>query len=175
MKLGALFLAALLLFLGYGVYSQLSTKPAPKRLACHEKTTTFERTYGTPQAIKTAQHLLREGAYSIAIKTQPSVYMPSQLFTWVKAPVLTQAFVSAIGTAPSVQPARVGIDCLIYENDKEDPGKKSPKSKRYAGYVVASLLLDNTLLYKIQIDFMDPKGNDIAERVACAVASIMSL
>jgi len=67
------------------------------------------------------------------------------------------------------------IDYYIYENDKEDKGKKGAKSKLYAGYVLFEFKLDNKLVYKIQTDYMDIDGKDIKERMVCAIDSFLSI
>ena len=67
------------------------------------------------------------------------------------------------------------IDYFIYENDKEDPGKKTAKSKRYAGYLVFNFRIEGEKVYRIQMDFMDLQGKDIKEKIVCVFDSVMSL
>ena len=64
---------------------------------------------------------------------------------------------------------------MVYENDKKDPGKKTPKSKKYAGYLTATFKIDNKKVYKIQTDFMSLQGEDIPQRISCIVKSVMTL
>ena len=64
---------------------------------------------------------------------------------------------------------------LIYENDKEDKGKKNNDAKSYAGYLVFEFKYNNTLVYKIQSDYMNLNGNDIEDRMNCAIKSFVSL
>jgi len=67
------------------------------------------------------------------------------------------------------------IDYYIYENDKEDKGKKNNDAKSYAGYLVFEFKYDNKLVYKIQSDYMNLDGNDIEDRMNCAMKSFTSL
>lgn len=67
------------------------------------------------------------------------------------------------------------IDYYIYENDKEDKGKKGAKSKLYAGYLVFQFKLDNHLVYKVQTDYMNIDGKDIEERMECSIKSFLSI
>jgi hypothetical protein len=55
----------------------------------------------------------------------------------------------------------------IIENDKLDPGKKSQKCKIFAGYLLFEFFYKDKLFYKVQIDFMSTKGEDIQKRVDC--------
>ena len=53
-----------------------------------------------------------------------------------------------------------------------DPKKKSGnKCKNFAGYLLFSFLLENREIYRIQIDFMSVRGEDVPERVECVVRS----
>lgn len=70
---------------------------------------------------------------------------------------------------------RLIIDYFIYENDKKDPGKKTAKSKLYAGYLVFHFLIADEKVYRLQIDFMDMQGKDIEEKIQCMMKSILSL
>lgn len=67
------------------------------------------------------------------------------------------------------------INYYIYENDKEDSGKKNNDAKSYAGYLVFEFKYDNKLVYKIQTDYMNLDGNDIDDRMDCAVNSFISI
>jgi hypothetical protein len=63
----------------------------------------------------------------------------------------------------------------IYENDKEDKGKKNKDALLYAGYLVFEFKLDNEILYKIQIDYMQTDASDIKSRVNCAIESFLTI
>ena len=67
------------------------------------------------------------------------------------------------------------IDYYIYENDKEDNGKKNNEAKSYAGYLVFEFKYENKLVYKIQTDYMNLDGNDINERMNCVIDSFISI
>ena len=69
---------------------------------------------------------------------------------------------------------KVKIEYYIYENDKSDPGKKTKKSKLFAGYLRFSFVLDAKKVYMIQVDFMDLQGRDIKKSVDCAIESFVT-
>jgi len=71
--------------------------------------------------------------------------------------------------------ADIFVDIMIYENDKKDPGKKTARSKLYAGYIEATFKVNKQITYKIQTDFMNLKGKDIPQRITCLVNSVMTL
>jgi hypothetical protein len=103
--------------------------------------------------------------------------MKSQLFEYVDIKKVDQDVKDAIAT---YQTAHIGnsepvtIKYLIYENDKNDPGKKTQKSKLYAGYMKFDVVYKKKRVYAVQIDFMDMEGKDISQRVSCAIKSIMT-
>ena len=70
---------------------------------------------------------------------------------------------------------KLSINYYIYENDKEDKGKKNNDAKAYAGYLVFEFKYNNRLVYKIQSDYMNLNGNDIEDRMSCAIKSFTSL
>jgi len=162
------------------VYKQLGQNKSAKsdRLACHKakKVVVFERVYKKDKlgALKQA---LKAGNVRIDPRAQKSEYMESQLFTHInkeKIVSMVQKRLQQESTANDSDKNAV-IDLLIYENDKKDPKKKTEKAKLYAGYLGFDFKLDNTLVYKIQIDFLDMQGRDIQQRIDCAVQSVMSL
>jgi hypothetical protein len=67
------------------------------------------------------------------------------------------------------------IDYYIYENDKEDTGKKNKDAKQYAGYLMFEFKYDNKLVYKIQTDYMDINASDIEDRMDCAINSFIAI
>lgn len=67
------------------------------------------------------------------------------------------------------------IDYYIYENDKEDTGKKNNEAKSYAGYLVFEFKYENKLIYKIQTDYLNLDGNNIDERMSCVINSFLSI
>lgn len=179
--LGIVTALALALFVGYGIYAQLN-KPSVKlrRLPCQQEVTCFERSYA-PDQLQEAVTLLQQRAYRISVSAQPSVYMKSRLFESVDTADIERVIAEAIerripqheGT-PAAAEEPLLIQCLIYENDKKDPGKKSKKAFLFEGYLLFSLSLGEKILYKFQIDFMEPKGADIPKRIDCLVQSILT-
>ncbi|MGM0534188.1 MAG: hypothetical protein ACQERK_06825, partial [Campylobacterota bacterium] len=115
--------------------------------------------------------------YEIKPRVQKAEYMDSQLFTHIgKEEVVDLLKARLAEDQSSVQTDKNAvIDLLIYENDKKDPKKKTEKAKLYAGYLTLDFTVEGTLVYKIQIDFLDMQGKDVADRIDCAVASVMSL
>lgn len=167
----------LLIFLVKEGYEN-TTKTGAKsvRLECHKKSTVFERVYDQA-LLKEAQHALKAGNYELSSSAQKAKYMQSRLFEHVGVKAVDQMIYDTIAAYRNVEGkanTAVTIDNIIYENDKGDPGKKTPKSKLYAGYLYFQVVVEGQKVYVIQIDFMDMEGKDLPERIKCAVKSIMT-
>lgn len=146
------------------------------RLECHKKSTVFERVYDQA-LIKKVQRALQKGEYELLSRAKKAQYMESKLFEHVDMEAVDQIVKSAF--AAHKDPAAesntsVTVDYFVYENDKDDPGKKTKESKRFAGYLHFKVMSGGERVYVIQIDFMDMQGKDIPEKVECAVQSIMT-
>lgn len=164
-------------FIAYGIYQE-ATKTGAKsvRVTCHKKTTVFEKV-AHPELIKELQENIKHSHLSVNVKDQRAKYAPSQLFNYISLDDVLSLTKSALKKYQGdLQPMKkASVDVLIYENDIEDPGKKTLESKLYAGYLVYSFLLDDVLVYKIQLDFMNKEAKDVPERIECAVESLFSL
>lgn len=148
-----------------------------KRLQCQMKSTTFERVI-RPELMNQLQKSIENNSAKVSIDIEKAKYMESRLFYYVKPEVVLEQIKEKIKTYNKNKinlKDNVTIDVLIYENDKDDPGKKSEKAKVYAGYLVFSCKVDKKLVYKIQIDFMDHEGLDIQNKISCAIDSIMTI
>lgn len=147
------------------------------RLPCHSDVVVFEKVYD-PTSIERVQHALKAQNYSIDSSIQKAHYMKSQLFEYVDIKKVDQRVKDAISAYKSSHienSEMVTIKYHIYENDKSDPGKKTQKSKQYAGYLKFELYHKMKRVYAIQIDFMDMQGRDITQRVNCAIRSMMTV
>jgi len=165
--------------LGTEVVAFMTKKGAnTTRLACHAKSTTFEYVY-KKELVDTMQDALKHGNVEIKSKFKLSKYMPTQLAKHISLAQVDAMIQKQIGLHKTATIQRTDkkllIDYFIYENDKADLGKKTAKSKLYAGYLVFNFLLDSEKVYRIQIDFMDLQGKDIEKKVMCAVNSVLSL
>jgi hypothetical protein len=178
MKKIILFLFVLLLLaLVYSFYKEVTTTKNPKRIACQEKTTTFEK-INSNAPIKEAIELLKTQQYIIKSHIEYSTYMPSYLINILniqEANELLEEVISSHTTQTANSAHALLIDYYIYENDKEDKGKKNAQAKKYAGYVVFEFKLNNQLIYKIQTDYMDIDAKDLKERFSCVIESFISL
>jgi len=151
---------ALLYFVGNDIYKQNTKTVAgakSTRLACHKTSKVFERTYDS--RIKEAK------------------FMETKMFKYVQLEKVDQMVKDAI--AKKKQPdakadGKVHIDYYIYENDKADPGKKTKKSKLYAGFLRFILTYNGKKFYSVQADFMNLEGEDIPKSVECAIESLMT-
>lgn len=167
----------LLLALTYSFYKEITKTKNPKRMACQEKTTTFEK-INSNAPIKEAIELLKTHQYTIKSHIEYSTYMPSYLInilTIQEANELLEEVISSHTTQTANSAHALLIDYYIYENDKEDKGKKNAQAKKYAGYVVFEFKLDNQLIYKIQTDYMDIDAKDLKERFSCVIESFICL
>ena len=73
------------------------------------------------------------------------------------------------------QDKKVSLNYYVYENDKEDSGKKNSEAKKYAGYLMFDFKYDKKLVYKIQIDYMDLDAKDLEDRMDCVINSFLSI
>lgn len=172
-KLGLALGLGVVLILGYAVYSQ-ATKSGCRamRLDCHKETVVFERVY-LQDEVEALKEAVQSKGIKLELETQKAHYSPSKLFEILDLEAVRRDTLKAFGEASSQEAVRLHV--LIYENDPLDPGKKTKEAKLYAGYLVFSFYKGADLVYKIQIDFMDKEGKDIAKRITCAQASLMAL
>ena len=80
-----------------------------------------------------------------------------------------------VSNEQKIEEKKLSINYYIYENDKEDTGKKNKEAKSYAGYLVFEFKFDKKLVYKIQIDYMDLDAKDVEDRMDCVVHSFLSI
>ena len=163
----------IVLILGYAIYTQ-ATKSGCRamRLECHKETVVFERIY-LQDEVKALKEAIRLGGVSLELETQKAHYSPSKLFEILDLEAVRQDIQKAFKEASSQDAPRLHV--LVYENDPLDPGKKTKEAKLYAGYLVFSFYKGVDLVYKMQIDFMDKEGKDIAKRIGCVKASFIAL
>lgn len=166
--------------LGNSIYTQMTKDKVPgkaKRLECHKHATTFERSYGIND-LKNAQELLLSGNYKISSGIDKATFMQSTLFDFVDMKQLDKKLVSIIlKDSKEIKQANqiVYVDYKVYENDKEDPKKKTDSCKLFRGYVVMKFKnQNNKIVYQVQIDFMDHEGKDIENALACAIESFIT-
>jgi hypothetical protein len=171
------------LFVGYffinSIYQEINKDKTPgkaKRIACQKELTTFERAFDT-QSIHSLQKSIESGKIQFSSDIEKSIYSKSTLFEYLSLAKTDMLFRSELSL---YQKNNLFIDhdynlhYYIYENDKNDPGKKNKKSKNYAGYVVLEVKNNNQIIYKVQVDFMDEKGLDIDKSFKCIVKSLMT-
>lgn len=158
--------------IGFSVYQEANKSCKSKRIACHEKVTVFEQIYNKDK-INLLKSKINKGDMSLSFSIEEAKYSPSQLFIHIK-PNTIQAQIKDIFNLKS-ENSNSRLEVLVYENDKLDPGKKNDDAKKYAGYIVYDFYLENEKIYKIQIDFMDLKTQDINQNIECANKSLNSL
>lgn len=171
-------LILLILFVTFAVFEELNKfDPKKKRLACQEKTTTFEKIeFENP--IWETNNLIETNNFIIKSNIEYSKYMESHLINILNVKqadeILNRVLKNYI-KSDIPNDKKLVIDYYIYENDKEDKGKKSPKAKLYAGYLMFEFKLDGNLVYKIQSDYMSLEAKDIEERMDCIIKSFISI
>jgi len=168
---------ALIYFVGNDIYKQ-NTKTGAKstRLACHKKCKVFERIYDKELLIK-AQETVSAGEYELTSRIKEAKFVETQMFKYVQLEKVDQMVKDAIEKrkqADAKAEGKVAIDYYIYENDKADPGKKTKKSKLYAGFLRFILTYNGKKFYSVQADFMNLEGKDIPKSVECAIESFMT-
>jgi len=160
------------LFVFNTLYHHFNPKSAKsKRLACHQEVTTFERLY-EPKQITKVKEYLKDHDFKYRLHIAKSHYMPTRIDEYLTMHAFEKLVDETIGKA---QGEKLLVDLLLYENDKADPKKKSPKAKLYEGYIQLSFYLEKKRIYTVQIDYRDRMGRDIKRRLECAVESLYSL
>lgn len=174
------FSISLLAVLVYLIYDQVERQKVPgklDRLECHKNITCFEKIY-LENLLEEAKELLYAGNYHIQSGIDKSKYMESTLFQYVSIEDTEQFFYNYLSTLTKKEHSfnnGIVIDFKVYENDKEDPKKKSDNCKLFRGYVVLQIFSPNKkLIYKVQIDFMDQQGKDVSKALECALKSFLT-
>jgi len=166
-----------LIVVGRGIYQQVNKKGANiSRIPCQKEMVAFERLYD-PELHEHAKAALLSGNYELTSYIKKAKYMKSRLFDYVNLNDVDKMVAEVIDTRKQiavVSDRKLHITYYIYENDKKDPGKKTPKSKLYAGYLHFTFELDGKKIYINQMDFMDLQGKDIHKRVDCAIESFIT-
>ncbi|MBL0686398.1 MAG: hypothetical protein JJV95_01155 [Sulfurospirillum sp.] len=149
-----------------------------QRLDCHKNINTFERLYDRNK-IKELHKKLLDGNFVLVSSIQKAVYSKSKLFKHVELKETDKATIDMLNSYivdKKLSDDKIKILYYIYENDIKDPGKKSKKSKLYAGYVVFKFSTEkDKLVYQVQVDFMDKNGADLNKSIECAINSFMTV
>ncbi len=164
----------------YFVYKEVTKSAKSKRLECQSKTTTFEKIF-IENPIKEAINSLESNNYEIKSDIKYSEFMKSHLINILtkeqsdeKLKTVIEKYIDKNSTE-NKDNKKLLIDYYIYENDKEDRGKKNKDAKSYAGYLVFEFKYDKKLVYKIQTDYMNLDTKDIDERMDCVINSFISI
>ena len=167
-------------YLSYTTLVKLNTQKVPgklDRLPCHKNIIAFERSYDNKSS-EEAKELLLSGNYQIKSDIDKAQFMKSTLFTFISLKDTDQYLYKLIDEKTKktrVYQNGITVDYTIFENDIEDPKKKSDKCKFFRGYVVLKIKnSNNKLLYQVQIDFMDHQGKDIYKTLDCALESFLT-
>lgn len=140
--------------------------------------TTFERVYDKKK-LNEIKKLLKSGNVTIDSWVEKAKYSKSRLFEFVKLEDMNNVTKKVLKkyqeSSVTKDEKKLKIEYYIYENDVDDPGKKTKRSKLYAGYVVFRFISDNELIYQVQVDFMDKKGLDIPNSIECAIKSFITI
>jgi hypothetical protein len=179
-NLGIFIAVFLVTAIATSVYQQMTKKTISAkatRLVCQKKTTTFEKIF-KKDLMKKAQDLLKSNNYILKSRVWKSKYEVSKLFNFISKEDIDNKTIQSISKYiknDNSTKEKLIIQFYTRENDMKDPGKKTKKSKLYAGYLVYEFKLDNKLVYKIQTDFMDFHGKDISNRINCIFKSFTTL
>ncbi|ABV67408.1 hypothetical protein Abu_1148 [Aliarcobacter butzleri RM4018] len=179
-KIFPILIIIFLAFISYGVFSEITKSVKNKRLECQTKTTTFEKIFYDSD-IKEAITAFENKNYEINSYIEYSKYMKSNLIdilTNKQSDEILKNIINKYTSTNSKQEnlnEKLFIHYYIYENDKEDSGKKNNEAKSYAGYLVFEFKYNKKLVYKIQIDYMKLDANDLENRMDCAIQSFLSI
>ncbi len=168
------FYGAIVILFAYIAWSSMSEVDSKSsRLVCQKEVTTFE-TIRKPERISTAIKALKSGNYKLDSEIRFSKYMKSQLGNYLSIEDVDKMLKEVIGVVANPSDNALIIDYSVYENDKKDPGKKTKKSKLYAGYIYLDFKMDKKSVYGIQIDYKDLQAKDLKKRIECAIKSFLS-
>lgn len=179
-KLIPIILITLMTFVAYGVYKQANKSMKIKRLECQSKTTTFEKIF-VEEPIREAINSLKSNNYTISSSIEYSKFMKSNLIDILTKEQADEMLKNAINSQikeedkKTSNDTKVSINYYIYENDKQDTGKKNNDAKSYTGYLMFEFKYKNILVYKIQTDYMNINASDIEERMNCAIKSFIAI
>lgn len=166
-----------LVFLAQGLYKHINTSYKLKALPCQKEVVVFDRVYEKKLLAPIIEQIYM-GNFQTYITAQKAIYTKSDLFEYVQIDAVKNLIDNELNRyldkALHVEKKPLHVNVLLYENDKNDPGKKNEEAKVYRGYLVFSFILENVLVYKVQIDFMDYEGKDIQKRVSCAIETLLS-
>lgn len=183
MRIYAIIIVAFLAFVSYGVLSEMFKEPATlnakaKRVECQTKVTTFEKIFEDKPVIE-AVNAFKNGNYEIKADIEYSKTMKCNLIDILNVEQASKILESSIAkfvTNPKTSSDKnVIVDYYVYENDKEDDGKKNDDAKMYAGYLVFQFKYEKATVYKTQIDYMKMDASDIKERMDCVIQSFISI
>jgi len=169
----------LLYFVGNDIYKQNTKKSSgakSSRLACHKTCKVFERTYDAA-LLKKVQESIHAGEYKLTSSIKEAKFMETKMFKYVqleKVDTMVKDAIEQNKQSDAKSDGKVHIDYYIYENDKADPGKKTKKSKLYAGFLRFIMTYNGKRVYSVQADFMSLEGADIPKSVVCAIKSFMT-
>ena len=162
-------------FIGEGIYTKMTSKAKLSALSCHKEVVVFEKIYES-ELFQNALKAIQVGAFESSISAEKATYSPSTLFTYVNLEEtksrVNDALEGYVKEKKSITP-KTDMAILVYENDMKHPGKKTKESKLYRGYLVLNVMMEDALVYKVQIDFMDFEAKDLPQRIECVVETLM--
>ncbi len=141
----------------------------PSKPKCLSEVTAFDKRSGDINALVKE---IESGAIHYRCDVYKSKYMHSRVETYTDSELLKKASEEVFGKEEDTKNSNVEIRCELYENDKEDPGKKSSSCKLFAGYLLYTFTLDGEQIYKIQIDVEKSDFSDIPLRLNCIKNSL---
>ena len=162
-------------FIGEGIYTKMTSKAKLSALPCHKEVVVFEKIYES-ELFQNALKAIQAGAFESSISAEKATYSPSTLFAYVNLEETKSRVNDALAGYVKEKKSgtsNVEVAILVYENDMEHPGKKTKESKLYRGYLVLNVMVEEVLVYKVQIDFVDYEAKDLPQRVECAVETLM--
>jgi len=173
-----LFILLFVSFVGFNIYKSVTKKDfKSSRFACQKEVVTIE-TFRKPKLIEEAISSLKNKNYKLISKIRFSKYMISRLGNYIEIADVDKMINNAISKYKSENNNKTTdliIDYTLYENDKNDPGKKTAKSKLYAGYIYLNFKLNESIsVYDIQIDYMNMEAKDLNSRIECAIKSFVN-
>lgn len=176
--LGIIFIVFIVVFSLYEQIQKENKSAKSTRLSCQQEVTTFEKIYNDKKLKAIQKNILKEN-YTLSSYIKKTIYSKSKLFDYIDLKSMNKITIETLDSYKENVEQNDDVSKIlyyIYENDINDPGKKTKNSKLYAGYVVFKFSnVKDELIYQVQIDFMDKRGLDLAKSIKCAIKSFMTI
>jgi len=164
------YILSALVILVAGISLYLISQPKPSSFPpCTAGVVTFDKITGDLNKLIT---IIENGEFNIETSIIHAKFMDTKVERFVDKDKLLHLNIGVFGKGSSIESGNK-IKCELFENDREDPGKKSQSCKLFAGYLLYTFYVDGEQVYKIQMDVAKNDFSDIKDRMECIKESLL--